>query len=358
MIFGRMIQLMKRLLKRIGKILLIFVLILLLFVLVINIPIISLSNKVSNTEYNNWMSESLSSDSLVKDIAMLGAHDAFSSEINIFSDLDPYETNSILQGATGVLVKGFMVKQSVTQICNATTLLNQGVRYLDIRLSYYDDTWFTKHNYISEDFESIADNITDFLEENPGEFLILDFQHVDGVDYESLLDYSLFTEMLDEYGLIDYAYTVNDLSALTYGELTNNGTEAKVIIISKFIDSNTKVLEYDSSIRSNWADSDDFDYVYDFLVEDAESSTEDIDKFRVMQAVTTMELSGSGIVNALSSWSLINRAKQFNNYLINKEGFDDLIDKLPIIMVDYANCNSENFNDNIMEIIIDFNENR
>jgi hypothetical protein len=336
--------------------LLILILILSL-VLIINIPIITLSHKSTSDDYSNWMSETLEDNKRVLDIAMLGAHDSFSNEINIFSKIDPYGTDSIMEGVTGFLVKGFITKQSVTQISDAEILLKSGVRYLDIRLSYFENTWYTKHNYLSGDFQPIAEQITEFLDANAGEFLVLDFQHISGVDYSNLDDYNVFVQMLDDYGILDYAYIVNDLSTLTYGQLTNGGTEAKVIIITKFEDSSSKVLNYDVSIRSNWADSDDFDYVISFLEAEANSIKNDdvYDNFRVMQAVTTMKMSGPGIINAITSWSLINRAKNFNTYLLENEGFEDLLSELPIIMVDYANTNSQNFNDNIMEIIMDFN---
>jgi len=343
--------------KKILKTILFILVVIISLVVLINVPVITLSHKSSDNDYSNWMSETIDDSKLVVDIAMLGAHDAFSNEINIFSKIDPYETNTIMQGFTGFLVKGFITKQSVTQISDADTLLKSGVRYLDIRLSYYEETWYTKHNYLSGDFEPIANQITNFLDNNSGEFLILDFQHIHGVDYSSLDDYNIFAQMLDSYGLIGYTHVINDLSTLTYGELTENGTESRVIIISKFENSTMDVLNYEDSIMSNWADSDDFEYVENFLIEEANSIETDntYGKLRVMQAVTTMQMSGSGILNTITAWSLINRAKKFNAYLLENDQFENLLNELPIIMVDYADTNSQDFNDNIMEIIMDFN---
>ena len=61
-----------------------------ILVLVINLPIINFNDTVSENDYSNWMSETVSDDKLVKDIAMLGAHDTFSNEIIVFSKIDPY----------------------------------------------------------------------------------------------------------------------------------------------------------------------------------------------------------------------------------------------------------------------------
>jgi hypothetical protein len=176
------------------KILKIFLSILIAFILIINIPIMSFGLTFSEEDYSQWMSETVNNEELVVNIAMIGAHDAFSNEIGMFSTVDPYESNTIFRGVPGSLLKGYLVKQAKTQSGDVSQLLTGGVRYLDIRLSYLDDIWYTKHNYISGEFESIALNIISFLESNQGEFLILDFQHINGVSYDSLEDYMLFFE--------------------------------------------------------------------------------------------------------------------------------------------------------------------
>lgn len=350
---------MKKILKKLVRIGLVLIILILSLLLLINIPIINFVHNQTEEDYSNWMSDVLDEDQLIIDVAMLGAHDIFSNNIDIFSELDPFVTDTIMQGFTGFLVKGFIVKQSVTQISTAEDLLKSGVRYFDIRLSFYEDNWYTKHNYISEDFSLLTPQIIQFLEDNTGEFLILDFQHISGLDYNSLEDYLSFKQMLDDNGLLDYAYITDDPNTVTYGDITNNKTESKVIIISKFAESENDILYYNETIRSNWADSDDFDYVIEFLEEEADYiEAQDLDnRFRVMQAVTTMQMNGSGILKALMNWSLINRAKSFNSYLINYENFESLLDDLPIVMVDYSNSNKNSFNENIMQIIMDFNQN-
>lgn len=343
--------------KKIIKIVKRFLIVLLLFIVVINIPLISLGNTVSNEDYSNWMSENLDNDSLAIDITMLGAHDAFSSEINYFSKADEYSASDIMKGTSGYFLKGFILRQSVTQTATPTELLESGVRYFDIRLSYSDEIWKTKHNYISSDFEVIAEEIITFLEENKGEFLILDFQHIHGIDYSSDVDYQLFYDMLEEYGLIDYAYDGSNktLSEITYGDLTNDNTLSRVIIIDKFEHDNKLTFEYTNTIRASWANNDNFDETITFLVEEANevnSLVDPINKFVVMQAVTTMQMDLDGIMNSFKTWSLIERAKLFNNALLDSTDFLDMLDTMPIIMVDYSNTNYEGFNDEIMELII------
>ena len=218
-------------------------------VVIINLPIQTFSKHISKTDYSSWMSETLSNDQKVINIAMLGAHDAFSKDIGLFSPVDEPSADDIIKSPVGFFVKGFIVRQSVTQLATAEELLNAGVRYLDIRLTYDNGDWYTKHNYIAADFLPIADQITAFLDANDGEFLILDFQHIQGLEYASATDYQTFLDMLQTTGLLDYAYPVTDLGQLTYGDVTDNGTTSRVLILSQFESSNGDVLPYASSIR-------------------------------------------------------------------------------------------------------------
>ncbi|AIO19232.1 hypothetical protein KQ51_01355 [Candidatus Izimaplasma bacterium HR1] len=331
----------------------------LILLVILNLPIISINHNVSSNDYSNWMKESIKDNEKVTEIHMLGAHDAFSNEINIFSKPDLY-ADSIVKGFTGTLLKGFLVRQSITQTADVDELLNGGVRYFDVRLSYDNEEWYTKHNFISSEFEKIANSITSYLDENNGEILILDFQHVDGIDYESNEDYQLFIDMLDIYGLLEHSYyNSNDsLSNTTYRDVTSNRTKTKIIIVDKFTPELKVTYNYETTIRSTWANNDDFEAVVDLLKAESieiESNPELNQYLRVMQAVTTMQMDGKGILNGIKTWSLIERAENFNSYLISHDDFNEIFEELPIIMVDYSNSNNADFLDLIMDEIISLN---
>ncbi len=343
--------------KRLKRLLITILVLLFLLIVVINIPIIEIGDSsTTSNDYSNWMSETISDDKSLTTIKMLGAHDAFSKDINLFSQPD-VSADSIMTGFSGFLVKGFIVKQSVTQTATATQLLNSGVRYLDIRLTLDDDSWVTKHNYVSSIFDPIANEITTFLEDNPGELLILDFQHIHGIDYANETDYDLFIHLLTQTDLLDYSFITTEglLQDITYGEVTNKGTESKVIIIDKFSIPNKETYSYEETIRSNWANSDDFDEVVEFLEEEASNvKAKPFDGFVVMQSVTTMSMSPRGIINTLKTWSLIERAEDFNMFLLSQDNFSEISNTLPIIMVDYSH--HAPFVDDVMEIIIKDNQ--
>ena len=347
-----------KIVKIIKRILISFLVIIVSLVVLMNIPVISVSHQASSEDYSNWMKETLGNDALIVDVAMLGAHDAFSTEIDIFSEVDSLSAPGIMTSTTGIFIKGFSVRQSVTQLASPKELLENGVRYFDVRLSYDGEKWMTTHNYLASDFADLVPEMLSFLDANPGEFLVLDFQHIHGVDYSNDDDYDLFISMLETTNLYNYLYlsSIKDLDSITYSDLTNDGTESKVIIVDKYEKSNKQTFHYETSIRSAWANSDNFDYVINFL-EDEKSSIENSlenENFIVMQAVTTMNMSSNGIINSFKTWSLIERAEQFNKYLLEYEQFDQLVEVMPIIMVDYADSNP--FVDDIMDIIIEINQ--
>lgn len=351
---------MKKTLKKLRRIVLFFVLVLFLLLSVVNAPWFLVNKKISVNDYSNWMSENISNDILVKDIVMLGAHDAFSYEIDIFSEVDNNSADGLMQGFVGKVIKGFSIRQSKTQVVSVIDLLKSGVRYFDLRLSFNhtEDTYYTVHNYFSSPLNEVLSEIGLFLEENPGELIIIDIQHVYGVDYDSLNDFEEVYQYFEDSNILDYAYR-NDLVALkdlTFGEVTSDKSKSGVVILSKFAYNNNLFWDYSDNIRSSWANKDNFEEVIGFLESEKEiiNSTPSLQsKFRIMQAVTTMELSLPGILRSLSSWSLLNRAETFNRDLLNYEEFEELVNAMPIIMVDYSS--DADFVDEIMEMIIEYN---
>ncbi len=364
--------------KRIVKRLLLFVLFVLFTVLLsLNITINFYQKAETNNDYSNWMYETLSSDKRIIDIAMLGAHDAFTHQIKYSSETDFLTAATIQTGFTGALIKGFSVKQSKTQVSPVTELLEHGVRYFDIRLTYHakGDVWMTSHTYFSTPFDEVLADINTFLADHPGEFLILDLQHVNGVDYSSTEKFNEIVTLFDESNVLSYAYQeeIKPLNQITYGDVTGNKTRSGVIILSKFIESNPSFWYYGDAIRSNWANTDSETNLYEFLSEEASyiasgtaktgnqipdyEGISSLNGFRVMQSVLTMQMNGEGIIEAISSWSLLAKARKFNPELIKHEDFPVWLHSMPIVMVDYSDSNYLGFNDEIMQIVIEFNEN-
>ena len=336
-----------------------FLLIVFMLLAIINIPLSFVSSKTTDTDYSNWMSENLTDETLIIDVKMLGAHDAFSYEIDNFSDVDEKSAESLMTGFTGRFIKGFSVRQSKTQMVSAAGLLYSGVRYLDMRLSYNDkeETYYTTHNYFSSPLNDVLKEIETFLENNPGEFIILDLQHVYGVDYDNQDDFDKLFEYFEVAGVLDYAYldNVKELSQITYKDITSNKSKGGVILLSKFTCDNDYFWDYNESIRSNWANEDEYDKIITFL--EAEKLNILLDshygKFNIIQGVATMEMSFKGILRSFETWSLLKRAREFNLYLLDYDGLEELLEVSPILMLDFVS--DYKIIDQYMEIIIDIN---
>ncbi len=351
---------MKKLIIKLISTIVIFVVIALILICVL--PFSSVTNQQANSNYKNVMSENITTNPKVVDIAMLGAHDAFSGEINFDSDVDPAETGILANPIVSTVLRGFIVRATLTQKTNAQGLYESGVRYVDVRISYYNDAWYTKHSLISGLLSTYLIESVQFLNNHPGEFIIFDLQHVYLADqtYADLFNY-IDSIQVGGLSLLDYADSTIDLADLTYNDITKNKSKGGAIILAKTDNATyaNKYYAYDSSIRSFWHDkiSDEAMVVgikqeYEKLFDNADL---DRDKLRVNQAQKTAQISMNGITDTIKGWSLIDLAKHFNPKLVNHEDFSKWLEVMPIFMVDYATSPHEDFNRLVNQKINEFN---
>ncbi len=111
-------------------------------------------DKQSPDEFlSKWMS-CIRDDALLSDIVIPGSHDAGSRD---------------------------MMWAAKTQDKTIKEQLSCGARYFDIRVQYKNGKFVIFHaSQTGEAFEPIVDDIREFLQSNPSETLILDFQHFKG----------------------------------------------------------------------------------------------------------------------------------------------------------------------------------
>jgi hypothetical protein len=346
------------------------VLVLATLLLALNLTWNFFPKNATETDYSDWMAESIDDARLVIDVAMLGAHDAFSSDIGYFSAVDPLSAASIQTGFTGALIKGFSVKQSKTQVSTASTLLARGIRYFDVRLTFDEssDQWYVTHSYFSRPLSEDLAEIEEFLSAHPGEFVLIDIQHVYGVDYDDAEAFAEIRALFESAGLLDRTVQSDgkELDEVTYGDVTAAG--GGVLLFSKFAVEDPCFWDYGMSIRSAWPDTDDAETAYACLTDEAELISSGaaltgnqiagfvgVDArhgIRIMQGVLTMQLDGAGILEAIGSWSLLAKARRFNADLIEREEFSTWLSAMPVVMVDYADSNYRGFNDAVMAVII------
>ncbi len=113
----------------------------------------AIDNQTADEFLSKWMSY-IRDDVLLSDVVIAGSHDAGSRD---------------------------MMWASKTQDKTIKEQLACGARYLDIRVQHRNGKYVIFHaSQTGEDFEPIVDDIREFLQNNPSETLILDFQHFKG----------------------------------------------------------------------------------------------------------------------------------------------------------------------------------
>lgn len=352
------------------------VLVSLLVVFIISFLIIGLSygdgvGKVSSDFYGDLFSRSqIEDDVRIADIAMLGAHDAFSDKIDGKSAVDPSENGGLVSnGFVNTFAKGFAVRYSKAQRSGAGVLLNAGVRYFDVRISYYNGSWYTRHGYISDLLGAYLIEILVFLKDHPGEFIIFDIQdvYVGSSNYKELFEYIGNVKYAVESGrgksLLDYIHyspTEIPIGELTYGQVTLNGEKGGVVILcpAQVTEANNYHYKRSDSIRSVWhnciSDEDMINGIMSEYEVLATNPTLDRDKIRVNQAQKTFQ--STDILSSIAGWSLLKLAENFNSVLIENEFFNQWFEVMPVFMVDYCNSSAGYFNNIVNDAIIEYNK--
>lgn len=108
-----------------------------------------------------------------------GADPALSRWMSRMADEKPLRS-IIVPGSHDAGTKG-VIWAGETQVCTIGEQLLCGARYFDIRVRKKDDNYIIFHSIMNgTDFAGILADIKSFMEDNPTEALLLDFQHFSG----------------------------------------------------------------------------------------------------------------------------------------------------------------------------------
>lgn len=319
-------------------------------------------------DYSRVIGDNVKGNPRVIDVAMLGAHDAFSSGIHMGSERDPLvlEQFPIMNSdLVHSLTHRYSLRMVKAQYSYADVLLKKGVRYFDVRLSYYKNGWYTKHGLISDKFSVYLTQIIKFLEENPTEFVILDVQHF----YAGKSNADNLTEYIESvkvngksiFDYLNYDPTKTALKDLDYRTVTCGGTKGGVVFLLKHPVTEKVRFHYvyEESIRSLWHNT----FSYNKLVKGIEeeykklSACDDYkDIFRVNQSQLT-GITGDvvGVVTSVFRPSLLVMAEYSNPRIADSDTFIRNLSVMPIYMVDFANCIEGDFNNVVNGKIAEYN---
>jgi len=314
----------------------------------------------SEIDFSKIIVQNVALDTKIVDIAMLGAHDAFTHGISAKSKGDPQDTSAFLKKGALAFASGFTSRYAKAQISDASGLLRRGVRYFDVRITVKDGVFYTMHGLISTRLDFYLTQLIDFLSENIGEVIIFSIQHahLGGKMYSELFDY-IGAVKSNGLSLFDFVNSFAPLYRLTLGDATRQGLSGGAVIIA---DAPTYKgcyhYSYTDAVRSNWHDKFKtkdilpcIDAEYSTLKNDGEL---DRDKFRVNQAQLTFN--AKEIFGAVFKWSLLDLAKKHNADIVDHESFDAWLSVMPVFLVDYCDSTYGDFNRKVVERINNFNK--
>lgn len=307
------------------------------------------------------------------DIAMLGAHDANTFSVSADGPIDDNPAGEILKTVLPAS-SGFQYRMSVTQVVSPYRLLMQGARMLHFKFAYYDGGWYASHSLLGRKFELDIIDVMKFLDEYPGEFVILFFQSTYYGPTQSLHTFHEWLASVEYNGKNIYDFVhygdVNifgsefvseelaDLADLTYNDVTKNGTEGGVVLFDRreeIVTGTTEPSDYtdlffdvDANSAARWHNR----MGEDVLIENINDYADTLSVrrqfryyLRVNQAQGTISVETAGdLLRSIGAWSLVKFAEKYNASLLDDPNFDKWLRIMPVVQVDFANSDYGDFN--------------
>ncbi len=295
----------------------------------------------------------------INKIALLGAHDSLSYDINYYSMPNSSEDTPSNNKFLYDIGKGFIARMSKAQADDVYAQLNAGVRYIDARITNIDGNFYTSHGLVSGLLEKSLVQILKFLDENPGEYIIFHIVHFykGNSDWEELNNYIAGIRYQNK-NLFDYVNynieQVNDFSSLTYNGMTNNGTKSGVLFLGEDRKSSYANYYKLSNINSVWHNTIDSDDAIEKISLNYEKlKTSNTTALCINQTQTTPNYSNT--LKTVFSWSLIDKAAKHNEIIVNNPNFQLWLSKMPVYLCDYTTSNVGDFNNKANAQILQFN---
>jgi len=332
------------------------------------------SNK---TLYAKWISESdfasnrlnycphamqysvFRSDARIVDIAMLGAHDAFTHKITSSSPLDPGDDNYSSLKLIDWIAGSTIAKGAKAQFTDGYEMARYGCRLFDTRICYHPDegTWYTMHAKMSDVLSSYLKNILRFVSENKREVVILyiwpeSAVHLNGSNYTSLWNYIANVKYEDK-NIFDYIHfnpNTKALKDLTYGDVIGADDSSGIVLFClNSSGSAHQAYTSSSSVRCLWHDTNNITTLLNSIQSESENIANNWssykDRLRIMQAQRT---SSSGD-------NLETMANEFNYRVADDSRFESWLEKTPVFWFDNITATTNQFNQTINKRIHNFN---
>jgi len=305
-------------------------------------------NRFTQNDYGNIMGENIEGNPRVVDIAMLGAHNAFSTGINARSSLDPNSRDmEFLRDNPWTMMfgNGLAARFARTQKSSPYDLARRGVRFFDVRATFIDGEWYAAHGLVAAPLADCLGDLIRFMDETEGEVLVISFHQSLGGYIDYLVDYALGVtrggKALRDF--VRYDMDAIPLGQLRYEDATGGGSGA--------------VIACSWDVYGLWHDTND----PDALLRDIGEWNEELKTYmgwranylRWNQAQLTAQWGWPALLRAAPDWSLLAMAHRLNHRLLGD--LPAWLPQMPILSVDYADDMNCGFNDRAIEIINEYN---
>ncbi len=310
-------------------------------------------------------------DPPVVKLALLGAHDA-----NTYALQGNNGFSGEVRNSTRLLhnmVPGLAYRYTKTQASTIYEQLCQGVRFLHIKCSYFNNRWYGSHALLDGPIDIYIQDVIRFLQANNGEIVVIELQlmYGEGTDYSQMMD-QIFSVRYNGQTLDDVIpYENVPLPSLTYNTVTQQGTKGGAVVVAvgtntdfdkQFFDVKTskyvgKCYCGPNTLYSPWINRMDTDAIAAKLDEQCATVEQRADvldgAFRVMQVNTTPNFDDPW--QTISCWSLLSKAKDHNYKMITHPHIDNWLQHMPIFMCDFATSANNDFNRLVNDKLLAYN---
>ena len=158
------------------------------------------SRHALRADNSDWMAEdaSILREMTLADVVLPGTHDAGAYALT--SKLmpgarfpTPWEAAAIaIAEDLGINVDRVITPWALTQSLDVLAQLEFGYRYLDVRAGWNGTGWYAHHAEVGVPVTDILHDVHTFMQEHPGEVVVMQVSHLDGFP-----DATQVTELLD-----------------------------------------------------------------------------------------------------------------------------------------------------------------
>lgn len=316
------------------------------------------------------------------DLAFLGSHDSFSYLLE--------KNGRVEEGVTPAMTKlmpligNYAYRFGITQTVGIFDQLMQGARFLQIKVTFYENEWYASHTVLSGKIETHITEILRYLslEESKGETVGILFQpvYMGNHSFGDLREY-IASIRYDGKNIYDYVHYDNadefndgnglSVSDIRYNDITCCGREAGVVLFERRDEHHGEAwdidlhkypyyYDLDKNALHVWHQSSNTKKL-EKGIEDTYIMINSTDEYENMLRINQTQAclsvkSAADLGSDITAGSLLKIAKTHNLKLIEREDFFDMLRAMPVFQIDYLTSTDENFNARVNALIREYNE--